>query len=78
MLFMRLIILLLLSSFAAAQCNKTAWVVEDDGIAGVVSNENRPVKNARVQLSSEDRKYNAVTDGENSTTLCAAMGSSEI
>ena len=64
MLFMRLIILLLLSSFAAAQCNKTAWVVEDDGIAGVVSNEGRPVKHARVQLLSADRKYNAVTDGE--------------
>jgi hypothetical protein len=64
MQFMRLAVLLLLSSFAAAQCNKAAWIIEDDGIAGVVSREGKPVKHATVHLSSSDREYNAVTDGE--------------
>jgi hypothetical protein len=65
MQLMRLLVLLLLSSLgAAAQCDKTAWVVEDDGIAGVVSNEGKPVKHATVQLLSSDHEYKAVTDGE--------------
>ena len=64
MQFMRLLVLLLLSSFAAAQCDNAAWVIEDDGIAGVVSKEGKPVNHAKVQLSSSDREYNAVTDGE--------------
>jgi hypothetical protein len=62
MQFMRLVILLLLSSFAAAQCNKTLWAVEDDGIAGAVSTEGSPLKHARVQLLSSGRQYSAVTD----------------
>jgi len=64
MQFIRLLVLLLLSSFAAAQCDKAAWIIEDDGIAGVVSREGKPVKRATVHLSSSDREYNAVTNGE--------------
>ena len=64
MRFMRLVALLLLSSFAAAQCDKAAWIIEDDGIAGVVSREGKPVRHAPVHLSSSDREYNAVTDDE--------------
>ena len=64
MKFMRLVILLLLSSFAAAQCDKTLWVVEDDGIAGAASTEDRPLKHARVQLLSSGRQYSALTDAE--------------
>jgi hypothetical protein len=64
MQFMRLAVLLLLSSFAAAQCDKAAWTIEDDGIAGVVSREGKPLKHATVHLSSSDREYNAVTDVE--------------
>jgi hypothetical protein len=58
------ILLLLLSSFAAAQCDKSAWIIEDDGIAGVVLKEGKPVTHAVVNLSSTDRKYNAVTDAD--------------
>ena len=64
MQFMRLVILLLLSSFVAAQCDKTVWVVEDDGIAGAVSTEGSPLKHGRVQLLSSGRQYSAVTDAE--------------
>lgn len=64
MQFMRLVVLLLLSSSAAAQCEKAAWTIEDDGIAGVVSKEGKPVKHVKVHLASSDREYNAVTDGE--------------
>jgi Carboxypeptidase regulatory-like domain len=64
MRFMRLAILLLLSSFAAAQCDDGAWIIADDGIAGVVSKEGKPVKHATVHLSSSDREFSAVTDGE--------------
>jgi hypothetical protein len=64
MRLMRLVVLLLLSSFAPAQCDKAAWIIEDDGIAGVVSREGKPVKHATVRLSSSDREYNAVTNGE--------------
>jgi hypothetical protein len=62
MQFMRLVVLLLLSSLAAAQCEKAAWTIEDDGIAGVVSKEGNPVKHAKVHLASSDREYYAVTD----------------
>jgi hypothetical protein len=58
------VLLLLLSSLAAAQCDKSAWIIEDDGIAGVVLKERKPVTHAVVKLSSTDRKYNAVTDAE--------------
>lgn len=61
---MRLAALLLLSSFVAAQCDTAAWIIEDDGIAGVVSANGKPVKHAPVHLSSSNREYNAVTDGE--------------
>jgi hypothetical protein len=64
MQFMRLVALLLLSTFAAAQCDKADWIIEDDGIAGVVSREGKPLKHATVHLSSSDREYNAVTDGD--------------
>lgn len=64
MQLMRVVVLLLLSSLAAAQCDKAAWTIEDDGITGVVSKEGKPVKHAKVHLSSSDREYNAVTDDE--------------
>jgi hypothetical protein len=64
MSFMRLVVLLLLTSFAAAQCERTTWVVEDDGVAGIVSKEGKPVKHATVRLSSPDRQYSAVTDSD--------------
>jgi len=64
MQFMRLVVLLLLWSFAAAQCEKAAWTIEDDGVAGVVSKEGNAVKHAKVHLASSDREYNAVTDGD--------------
>jgi len=64
MQFMRAVALLLLASLAAAQCDKADWIIEDDGIAGVVSSEGRPVRHVTVHLSSSDREYNAVTDGE--------------
>jgi hypothetical protein len=50
---MKLAFLLLLTSLAAAQCEKASWVVDDDGIHGVVSNEGKPLKHAhaRVQLT---------------------------
>ena len=74
MQFMRLVVLLLLSSFAAAQCDKATWIIEDDGIAGVVSNEGKPVKHARVHLSSSAREYNAVTDGEGRFSIWPVAG----
>jgi hypothetical protein len=64
MQFMRLVALLLLSSFAVAQCDKAGWIIEDDGVTGVVSREGKAVRHATVHLSSSDREYNAVTDGE--------------
>jgi len=62
--FMRFSVLLLLSSFAVAQCDKAAWIIKDDGIAGVVSREGKPVRHATVHLSSSDHEYNAVTDDQ--------------
>jgi hypothetical protein len=61
---MKLAFLLLLTSLAAAQCEKTSWVVDDDGIAGVVSKEGKALKHAKVQLSAPDREYSAITDDE--------------
>ena len=55
MQFMRFVVLLLLSSLAAAQCEKAAWTVDDDGVAGVVSNEGKPVKQAKVHLQSAQK-----------------------
>ena len=63
---MRLAVLLLLASLAAAQCERNTWIVEDDGIAGIVSKEGKPVKHAAVRLSSPDHKYSAVTDSDGS------------
>lgn len=61
---MRLVAVLLLSSLATAQCDKSAWIIEDDGIAGVVTMEGNPVRHAAVHLSSSGLEYKAVTDGE--------------
>jgi hypothetical protein len=61
---MRLAVLLLLAPFAAAQCEKNSWIIEDDGIAGVVSKEGKPVKHATVHLSSPDHEYSVVTDND--------------
>jgi hypothetical protein len=59
-------LLLVLASVAAAQCPEPnrSWVVEDDGINGVVSVEGRPLKQANIQLSSSTADYSAVTDAE--------------
>jgi hypothetical protein len=59
-------LLLILTSFAAARCPEPnpSWVVDDDRIDGVVSIEGRPVKHAKVQLSSPTQDYSAITDGE--------------
>jgi Carboxypeptidase regulatory-like domain len=59
---MRFAVLLLVASLAAAQCEKASWAVDDDGITGVVSNEGKPLKQAKVRLSAPDREYNAITD----------------
>jgi hypothetical protein len=61
---MKLVAFLLLTSLAGAQCDKAVWVVDDDGIAGVVSTEGKPVKHAKVRLTSQDREYSAITDNE--------------
>jgi hypothetical protein len=61
---MRLVVVLLLASLAAAQCEKNTWIVEDDGIAGIVSKESKPVKHALVRLSSPNHEYAATTDGD--------------
>lgn len=61
---MRLAVLLLIASLAAAQCGKNSWTVEDDGITGVVSKESKPVKHALVRFSSLHHEYTATTDGE--------------
>lgn len=61
---MRLAVVLLLASVAAAQCEKNSWMVEDDRIAGVVSKEGKPVKHATVHLSSPGKEYSAVTDSD--------------
>jgi hypothetical protein len=47
---------------AAAQCEKASWVVDDDGVAGVVSREGKPLKHAKVRLFSAEREYSAITD----------------
>jgi hypothetical protein len=59
-------LLLVLASVAAARCPEPnrSWVVEDDGINGVVSVEGRPLKQANIQLSSSTADYSAVTDAE--------------
>jgi len=61
---MKLAVLLLLTSLAAAQCEKASWVVDDDGIQGVVSKEGKPLKHAKVHLFAQDRAYSAITDDE--------------
>ena len=59
-------LLLVLASFAAAQCPdpNPSWVVEDDTIHGVVLVERRPLKQAKIQLSSPTAHYSSVTDEE--------------
>ena len=61
---MKLAVLLLLTSLAAAQCEKASWVVDDDGIHGVVSKEGKPLKHAKVHLFAPDREYSAIKDDE--------------
>jgi hypothetical protein len=61
---MKLAVLLLLTSLAAAQCEKASWVVKDDGIAGGVSKEGKPLKHAKVHVSGPDLEYSAITDDE--------------
>src|SRR5262249_28139554 len=57
--------LLVLAPVAAARCPEPnpSWIVEDDRIDGVVSIEGRPLKHARIELSSPTSHYGAVTDG---------------
>ena len=59
-------LLLVLTSVAAARCPEPnpSWVVDDDRIAGVISVEGRPLKKAKIQLSSPTAHYIVVTDGE--------------
>jgi hypothetical protein len=59
-------LLFVLTSVAAARCPKLnpSWVVDDDRIAGVISVDGRPLKEAKIQLSSPTAHYIAVTDGE--------------
>lgn len=61
---MRLALLLLLASLATVQCEKNSWIIEDEGITGIVSKEGKPVKHATVHLSSSDHEYNTVTDSD--------------
>jgi hypothetical protein len=61
---MKLAVLLLLTSLAAAQCAKACWVVDDDGVAGVISKEGKPLKHAKVHLSAGDREYSSITDDQ--------------
>jgi hypothetical protein len=58
----RLIVLLLLTSFAATHCAEPSWVVEDDRIDGLVSKEGQALTHAMVQLSSPPQEYSAITD----------------
>jgi hypothetical protein len=58
----KLVALLLLTSFAAAHCPEPSWVVDDDRIGGVVLKEGQPLKHAMVQLSSPVQEYSAITD----------------
>jgi hypothetical protein len=60
----KLVIFLLLTSFGAfaARCPDPSWVVDDDRIDAVISNEGQPLKHAKVQLSSPTQQYSAVTD----------------
>lgn len=59
-------LLLVLASVAAAGCPEPnpSWVVDDDRIDGVVRVEGRPLKQAKIQLSSPTAHYSAVTDAE--------------
>ena len=66
---MKLAVLFLLTSLAAAQCEKASWVVDDDGIAGVVSREGKPLKHAKVRLFSPEREYSAITDDEGMSSI---------
>jgi len=61
---MRLAVLLVLTSLAAAQCEKPSWVVDDDGVAGVVLREGKPLRHVKVRLFSPEREYSAMTDDE--------------
>ena len=61
---MRLVVLLLLASLATAQCEKNNWIIEDDGTAGIVSKEGKPVRHATVHLSSPDHEHTTVTDSD--------------
>jgi hypothetical protein len=61
-------LLLVLTSVAAARCPETnpLWVVDNDRINGVMSVDGRPLKKAKIKLSSSTSTahYAAVTDGE--------------
>jgi hypothetical protein len=61
---MRLLVLLLLASLTTAQCEKNSWIIEKDGITGVVSKEGKPVRHATVHLSSPNHEYNTETDSD--------------
>jgi carboxypeptidase family protein len=56
------IVLLLLTSFAAARCPAPSWIVDDDRIDGIVSKDGQPLKHATVQLFSPAQQYSAITD----------------
>jgi hypothetical protein len=66
---MRFVVLFLLASIAAAQCEKNSWVIEDDGLAGIVSKDGRLVKIATVHLLSPDHEYTAVTYSDGSFSI---------
>ena len=59
-------LLLVLTSVAAARCPELnpSWVVDDDRIAGVISVDGRPLKKAKIQLSSPARTLHCCYDGE--------------
>jgi len=59
-------LLLVLTYVAAARCPELnpSWVVDDDRIAGAISVEGRPLTKAKIQLSSPNAHYIAVTDGQ--------------
>ena len=63
--FVSCLLLVVLTSVAAARCPEPnpSWIVDDDRINGVISVDGRPLKEAKIKLSSTAH-YTAVTDGE--------------
>jgi len=68
------VVLLLLAWLAAAQCEENSWIVDYDGIAGIVSKEGNPVRHATIRLSSSDHDYGAVTDRDGRFSIWSGSG----